>query len=375
MKIAYLISSCSTGGAELLVRRLSAALTSSDVEIQLWVMCRARDSYEVCSQSILDYETDYIADMEQRGITVCFLEKRKNKNRLAACHAIRRLFKSFRPDIVHAHSEICALYMVAALWGLHAKCIQTIHSSNIFHRSLVKYVLAPKVQAFVSISDDVTDVMLKAAIPHKKISVITNGISIKQYTFPEREFLKEPVELIAVGRMAKEKDYPFLLKSFKQAIMALEETEEKPPHLSIVGTGLLFEEIQQMVKDEHLVESVSLLGLRSDIAELLKKADMFVMSSAFEGLSLALIEAAASGLPIVATDVGSNHRLVKNELNGVLVTHGDVDGFADAIVSIVSNVSLRRDYSIKSAEIASDFDIRNTAKLHMELYLNLLKNS
>lgn len=368
MRIAYIISSCSSGGAELLVRRLCTALMSAEVEIQLWVTCRAKDSYENCPKEILDFEADYVSDMEDRGLTVRFLDKRKNGDRLTACHQLRSYYKDFHPDIVHAHSEICALYMAVALTGINCVRIQTIHSSKIFYPPLIKYYLSKRVNEFVSISEEVSFNMIGASIPANKITLINNGIELERYKYPERNFERHPVKIIAVGRLAKEKDYPYLLQAVKLAFKRMSETNIELPNLDIVGTGALYDEIQKLIREEQLENHVSLLGLRKDIPSLLKQADIYVMSSSFEGLSLSLIEAAACGLPIIATNVGSNCKLVQPGVNGELIEHGDVTSFSDAVIAIAADAALRIKYSKKSVEISVGYDIRNTAKQHMELY-------
>ena len=370
LKIAYIVSSCSSGGAELLVKRLCEAIAEEDIRIQIWVMCRARDSVPDCPKEILDFEAAYISDLQKRNVEVLFLEKRKNKDRFKCCLSIRKYYRAFRPDIVHAHSEICSFYATLALTGMKCRLIQTIHSSKIFHPVLIKRYLARRINTFVSISDEATVSMLQAGIPGEKITLVNNGIDLLLYNYPERKFDRKPVKLIAVGRLELEKDYPFLLRSFRKAIerLSAEYNERQLPMLDIIGTGSKKAELKSLIEHMKLNSYVHLCGLRNDIPEQLKVADLYVMSSSFEGLSLALIEAAASGLPIIATDVGSNRKIVHPGINGLLVEYGNVEKFAQAIIMLVKDAVLREKYSHNSKKIADLFDIKKTVEAHLQLY-------
>lgn len=373
MKIAYLISSCSSGGAELLVKRICQTISKinrDDIKIQVWVVVKIADCALADPQSALHFERTYVSDLEQHGVSVRYLNKRKNKDRFKCIGELKKLYRDFKPDIVHAHSELCAIYAALALRSEKCLLLETIHSSMITHKKLMRYFLAKHIDRFVSISDDVTRSMLASYIPVKKITLIQNGVDLENFFFPERTFSNSPMKLIAVGRLEKEKDYPFLIASYKAAIDKLRSVaaDSSLPELHIVGAGSYQAELETLIKNDGFKDHVHLLGLRSDIPELLKESDVFTMSSSYEGLSLALIEAAAAGLPIIATDVGSNHKLASSGENGYLVQHGDTSSFAEAIIDLMTDTERRKAFSQKSVSMSESFDIKQTAKEHIELY-------
>jgi glycosyltransferase involved in cell wall biosynthesis len=336
-------------------------------------MCSISDSVESPSEEAVNFEKEYISELDRYGIEVCFLEKKKNKNRVKAVYAIRMLYNAFRPDIVHAHSEVCAVYAATALLGTRCILAETIHNNKVFHPILVRCFLSQRITSFISISAENTMNMTAAHIPRRKISLIQNGTDLRRFSCKDRKFNNIPVCFIAVGRLEKQKDYPFLLRSYTEAVNKLRLMGEPLPKLDIFGMGSCRDEIQALIKKHGLQDCAHLRGLCNDVEKKLGKADVFVLSSSFEGFSIALIEAAASGLPIIATDVGSNMKLVASGKNGYLVGHGDVEAFSQAIVDLTLSENMRVEFSAGSLVLAKPYDVEQTAEEHIDLYGALLK--
>ncbi len=173
------------------------------------------------------------------------------------------------------------------------------------------------------------------AAPPERIRYVPNGIDVARFRpDPERrravrarlgvgdEFL-----WLAVGRMCEEKDYPNLLAA---AARALGDQDR----LYIVGDGELRDRVEAELAHRRLAPRVRLLGLRTDVPDLMQAADAYVMSSAVEGLPIVLLEAAASGLPTVATRVGGNDAIVRPGETGWLVPCRDADALADAMTTV-----------------------------------------
>lgn len=110
--------------------------------------------------------------------------------------------------------------------------------------------------------------------------------------------------------------------------------------LLIVGDGELFAQLNDYIHEHQLVDCVHLLGARNDIAEILKQFDLFVLPSLVEGIALTLLEAMASGLPVIATAVGGNPELIDPGINGLLVPSQNEQQLADSIASYINNPSL-----------------------------------
>lgn len=134
--------------------------------------------------------------------------------------------------------------------------------------------------------------------------------------------------LVSVGRLDQQKDPLLMLDAFEQVI------QRRPTaRLIFVGDGTLRSALQRAIRRKRLTEVVALLGLRPkpEIADCLRAADLFLLSSAYEGMPMAVLESLGSGLPVVSTDVGEIRRLVKPGANGEIALRRDAAALAEAV--------------------------------------------
>lgn len=358
MKIVNIISCCGSGGAEVLVKESLLELSEKkENKIELWVMSKICDSNMRVTQAKIDFEKKYIEELESVGIKVKFLDKRANKDLLKSWLKIRKFYKVFKPDVIHSHLEQVTFHMLMGTLGFNLKRIQTIHNTRIVYPNLQKYFIGLLVNYFVSISPETTNEILKLGIKKEKIKELFNGINIKKFENLNKKY-GEKINYIAIGRLIEQKNYNLMIQSFNSFLKNFSKEEKQNYKLSIVGEGPDEEKIKKLLKILELEENVELLGVRNDIVDLLKKSDIYLMSSKWEGFSISLIEAAASGLAIIATDVGSNFRIVKNNINGYLVKSENQEEYCRALQEI-SNLKKIKEFSKNSTKISKEFDLKN----------------
>ena len=174
--------------------------------------------------------------------------------------------------------------------------------------------------------------------------------------------------IIFVGRLHPNKNLTMLLKvaaSLKQRSLGFQ--------LYIVGDGPQYESLLDMVENENLADAVHLVGVSDQIALWLQAADVFVLSSLTEGMSNALLEAMAYGLPVVVTDVGGNKDMVIDGENGYRVPLDDVKQFASCLERLLRDSDLRQSMSAAGRGLVeSHYDITNVATQYVALYKELL---
>jgi len=136
---------------------------------------------------------------------------------------------------------------------------------------------------------------------------------------------------LAVGRLEEPKDYPTMVRAFAQVI-----TRYPNSILLITGDGQFRRDLEVLAKKLELKQRVRFLGVRKDVPELMNAADAYVMSSAWEGMPMVLLEASATALPIVATDVGGNSEVIKNEESGSLVPARNPKALARVMMQMMS---------------------------------------
>ncbi len=244
---------------------------------------------------------------------------------------LARFVRSWRPDIVHSHM-VHANLLARALRFLAPvpALVSTIH--NIDEGGRLRMAAYRLTNGLV---DHMTIVSEAAArrfvddriVPERLLRVIPNGVDTERYRGVPAEIrenlrrllgLTDAFVWLAVGRFEIAKDYPNMLRAFARVRELRAEAR-----LLLVGRGSLQEETEALVRELGLTEEVRFLGVRGDIPEVMSAADGYVLSSAWEGMPMVLLEAGAAGLPIVATRVGGNHEVVRDGATGFLVPARD----------------------------------------------------
>lgn len=255
-----------------------------------------------------------------------------------------KLLRRLKPDLVHTRNlaALEAQFVAAAagiratVHGEHGRDMFDLYGQN-WKYNLLRRAAQPFVSNYIAVSQDLaTWLRLAIRVPPRKLHQIYNGVdSVK---FHPREAARpasthpERIVFGAVGRMVEVKDYPTLTRAFIQ-MLQLQPEPAKRARLVIVGEGPARSSCQALLQSAGLADLAWLPGERHDIAELMRRFDVFVLPSKNEGISNTLLEALASGLPVIATAVGGNLELVEDGVNGTLVQPGDVAGMAQALLS------------------------------------------
>lgn len=255
-----------------------------------------------------------------------------------------RLVRAWCPDVIHSHMVHAnllarALRVLAPVPAL----VSTIHNITEGGAMLMAgyRVSNALVDHMTIISQAAADRFIRDRIvPSRLLTVIPNGVDARQFApvAPEkREMLRRSLELgngfvwLAVGRFELAKDYPNLLRAFAAV-------RERHPGtlLLLAGEGGLQGEAEALAHTLGLVPAVRFLGVRRDVPDVMRAADGYVMSSAWEGMPMVLLEAAAAGLPIVTTSVGGTGEVVADGSSGFLAPARDPTALAAAMVRLMA---------------------------------------
>jgi glycosyltransferase involved in cell wall biosynthesis len=252
-------------------------------------------------------------------------------------------------DVLHTHNVLPHYYATAASLGLKVRRISTRHDMGVHlkgKRMNFLYNLSLyKTHAVVAVCEAARSRFVgERIVPQNLISVIYNGIPAintnpNGKTSDTRKKLSLPLEgpiVGSIGRLNVVKDYDTLIRAFAEVLKAYPTAK-----LVIAGNGPEKDNLQRLIDSLHVQENVVLLGERSDAEELLEQFDVFALTSLTEGFSVALVEAAWSGVPIVATDVGGNKEIVMDNETGFLVEPKNVHDIKTKIEALLSNDALR----------------------------------
>lgn len=256
---------------------------------------------------------------------------------------LARLVRAWRPDVLHSHMVHANLMArVLRLLVPVPVLVSTIHNISEGGALLMAgyRVTNGLVDHMTIISEAAADRFVRdRIIPKQLLSVIPNGVNADEFrNVPTgaRESVRRALGLagefawLAVGRFEIAKDYPTMLHAFAKV-------RERQPRavLLLVGRGSLQGEIESLAAALGLEGAVRFLGVRRDVPEIMSAADGYLMSSAWEGMPMVLLEAAAAGLPIVATAVGGNHEVVGDGESGFLVPPRDADALGGAMLRLM----------------------------------------
>jgi glycosyltransferase involved in cell wall biosynthesis len=306
--------------------------------------------------------------VEQLGIPVESLDCGKRGFRSIIPRLIRSLCR-LQPDILHTHNPHPHLVgSLAAAVLRHPIVINTKHGRNTpeVRRAVLANRFAAMLSTYlVAVSSDATQVAMQIErVPRRKVRTIHNGIDLEKFPFPDRRRQAGPVRAIHVARLNAIKDQRSLLEAVRFAVDRVPEFR-----LTIVGDGPMHDELLALQAALGLQRNVAFLGERHDVPALLAEADLFVLSSLKEGLSLTLLEAMAMGLAVVATDVGGNREVVIPGKTGVLVPSRSPEKLADAIVDLVRRPETVRAMGRRGREwVEQHFSLDRMVEKYEELY-------
>ncbi|WP_018076990.1 TIGR03088 family PEP-CTERM/XrtA system glycosyltransferase [Thiobacillus denitrificans] len=254
-----------------------------------------------------------------------------------------KLLRQLKPDLVHTRNlaALEAQFVAAAagiratVHGEHGRDVFDLHGRN-WKYNLLRRAARPLVSNYIAVSQDLeTWLRLTIGVPPHKLHQIYNGVDSAKFhpRAGARPAFAHPESIVfgSVGRMVEVKDYPMLVRAFIQLVHQQPERAERA-RLVIVGEGPARGVCQALLQQAGLAHLAWLPGERHDIAEIMRAFDVFVLPSKNEGISNTVLEAQASGLPVIATAVGGNVELVKAGVNGMLVAPGNVNDMAQALL-------------------------------------------
>lgn len=226
------------------------------------------------------------------------------------------------------------------------------------------------VNAIVALNLQIADEMVSLGLPKDRVVFIPNGVEIEPLSKQRSYSRHTPMSIAFVGRLHPQKGIGTLL-------MALGRLAQERPDLSwrlkLAGTGPIEQELQIMANELGIDQRVEFLGHLDHVDTLLKECDCFVLPSLSEGMSNALLEAMACGLPCIATDIPGNNNLIRHGRNGLLVTPDDDQALAQAIAALAGNEELRQDLGREALKTVEEkYSLACVALQYATLYENLL---
>jgi L-malate glycosyltransferase len=366
INVMHLVLSLETGGLERLV---SDCVISMDKNIF---------NIEVCCFDRLCGFYDVLID---NNIKVTLLKRNQKRYDYFYPLKLAKFLKERNIDILHMHNGTLFHGIQAGILARTSVMILTDHGRPLIESQkgiMIDRLSGYFVDKIIAVSVELENKLTKVIKFSKhKTSTIINGINTNVFSIRIK-----PKELMAkfgisekhrvigtVGRLAEVKDQSSLIDAFYQVHEIIPDSI-----LIIVGDGPLRDQLENKIQRLNLTESVKIIGNRNDVPHILNLFDIFVLPSLSEGTSIALLEAMASGIAPVVTNVGGNPSLVDHNINGIVVPPKKVDELAENIQYLLKNDEKRKEFGERaSRKVMEQYSIAKMIKEYEGLYLRLLK--
>ena len=345
MRVSFLLASLGSGGAERVVSLLANKMVERGHQVEI-ICLKFNDVY---------YQTD-----SRVKVT---LAMEQTKNRLTEIFWLRKYLKKQNPDVVIPFTEGVYCFTILSLLGTGIPIIASERldpAAMSKTRKILKRLLLPYADWLVVQTQSIKEYFPESI--QKKTSIIYNPVNDESLspTLPSREGRLN--RIISVGRLYPQKNQAMMIRAFAKV------ADEFPDwQLVIFGEGPLRAELVFLVSSFKLQNRVLLPGRTEHVVEELRKSKIFCMSSDYEGMSNAMIEAICVGLPIISTKVSGTDELIQDGENGVLVGIGQEDELVKAFIMLMSDSQIIKRMGERSSLLASQFNINEIVNQWIKL--------
>ena len=364
MRILQVITSLQTGGAEKLIADIVPKLWQKGLEV------------DVCLFNGKD--TPFKKQLQTCGCNIYDLSYNERYYSPIKIFKLWRIMRHY--DVAHTHNTAPQLFAAIANLICKKKLITTEHSTNSRRRDYPilrfgdKWMYA-RYDSVICISE-IAEKVLKEYLEIKpntpcNIFTINNGIDVARF------YHAMPLDRKSVG--SNEMQFVIVMvagfrdaKDQETVIRAIAKLKDSKYVLWLDGDGERRQAIEQCIKDERVENQIKLLGVRMDVPSILKAADVIVMSSHWEGLSLSNIEGMSVGKPFIASDVNGLREVTKGY--GILFPHGDDQALANEIKHLAEDRYYYDQVAVQCYERAQQFDIKNMLDAYTKLYYEIGSN-
>lgn len=354
-KIILFIPFLAIAGAEVMVRDLAEQLHENNKEVVV--------------ASLYDFNSEITEELHKAGIRIVYLHKKRGLD-VGLTFRVAQLIKKEKPDVVHTHLNVVKYVMPGSVFFRIPVRIHTVHNiaekeQGWIDRKTTRFFAKKYNLRLVGISPQIKNSILNEYnLKGVDVPMIYNGRNLDMFRVKDNYAINNDIRILHIGRFALQKNHKLLIQSFAKV-------SRNNPHLKLVlvGEGELKEEIRILVHELDMDDKVEFLGLRYDINEIMYESDMFVLPSLYEGMPITLIEAMASGLPIVASDVGGVPDMIKNGKEGLLITPNEEE-LINAMGDLVESEKLRKELGMSAARKAAAFSAKNMVNKYLDLYEN-----
>lgn len=365
-RILHLNNTSSIGGAEQVILNLTEFVNSDRFTSYVGVF----------------REGELVSGLRKRNIRFLWLKESTQVYDYKFLRNLIQIIKQNRIDLIHSHTWGMDFYAYWASKILKIPMITTVHNRYyIFEKWSRRFsykVFISHIKKIIAVSQDIKNLLINALkLSPEKVELIYNGIDTHKFENKEnledirKELKLSRDELILgnVGNLREVKDHHTLILAFNKVSSLFPQVK-----LLIIGEGELKSNLLKLCSELGLEKKVLFLGHREDVPSLLNLMDVFVLSSRLEGCSISILEAMASGKPVIATRVGGNPELMLEGKTGFLVPSAEPDKLAERIILLLKDENLRRKMGEEGkSRVKEKFSLERMIVNYEAIYSSILR--
>lgn len=368
INVMHVALSLVVGGLERLIVEMALRMNGSNFNV------------EVCCFDELGHFSEYLID---RGVDVTLLKRNTKHYDVFYPYRLMKLLRKKHIHVMQMHSGTFFLATQAGVLARTPVMVYTDHGRALYDspvRLKEDRFSGFFVNKIIAVSHELEKYLIDSVkLPPAKINTVINGINTDEfYPRPKSQTLMDEFHITdqsrvvgTVGRLDEVKDQATMLEAFALVHETIPESV-----LMLVGDGPKRQELSNLAAERNLSDSVIISGNRKDVPELLNLFDVFVLSSLSEGTSISLLEAMASGVPPVVTDVGGNPSVVDDRINGIVIKPKNPPLLAGVITQLLHDGGLRGQFGEAARKKVEDaYSIDTMVEHYKAIYMEQLSKN
>lgn len=367
MKVLHIIKSLGRGGAEML--------------LQETLLQHNKKEFEFHYIYFLPWKNQMVAGIENAGGKVINFSAKDNIRIMLKAEKIIRYIKQNKIDVVHCHLPWAGFVGRYIFARTKVPVLYTEHNKQERYHKITKVlnkVTFNKQTAVIAVSNDVAESIEKNIHPSIPVHTILNGVNIHHFKRDTESGLQLRTQLgiaenaIVIGTIAVFR----FQKRLKEWILLMKEICAKYPEVRglMVGDGILNPEIRQFLKEQEMEQKILMPGLQTNVLPYMSAMDIYLMTSEFEGLPIALLEAMSMECAIVTTDAGGIKELVRDQVDGFMIPVSQWKALKQPLSHLIENPSEIKTWGAKARRrVEESFSIKIMVEQTEQLYQQVKK--
>ena len=357
--VLHLLSSLEVGGIERMLLNLVQSFAEAPEISHVVVVMNNR------------IDRGFASELSSGPIPVYFLGRPESSKNPKYIFALVKILRAHRVSVIHSHNSGSKYWSILCRFAIfRLRLVFTLHDTKIRMGSIYILLHNAMIDDTIAISEAVASEARSLKI--NRINQIDNGIPISLFRSVSPQLCGSSTKIISVARLLPEKKgQDILIRAIKRCVDRGIDVECTFVGSPLTGDSLTLPALRALVSALKLTSRVHFLTERSDVPALLGNSNVFILPSRYEGFGLALVEAMAAGLPVIASNIDGPAGIITDGIDGLLFESGSDEDLAEKIATLIHCPAMAEKLRMNGRATSSDYDISKMRDRYIEIYKRL----